>query len=227
MTVDELRALVIECAGESVVREAEAVDQVQTHTVLANLVADWNAGKDFDPGVYDFLLGRIVLRDDDSPRQFGMLKQQAVSELQAIVIRTWLTDMSRGVAATVCKALAGLGYGAHISKKDLRLHRWTSLRHGTTSIRMSRRWISSGVECRAPRVRGLFQYSQPEVERPDQHAVVTVVFLQFFRAPAFQRPAAIAVADSFRQLHDFLLPAVRVHRARGYYGLTAKLTVWH
>ena len=51
MTVDELRALVIECAGESVVREAEAVDQVQTHTVLANLVADWNAGKDFDPGV--------------------------------------------------------------------------------------------------------------------------------------------------------------------------------
>ena len=51
MTVDELRALVIECAGESVVREAEAVDQVQAHTVLANLVADWNAGKDFDPGV--------------------------------------------------------------------------------------------------------------------------------------------------------------------------------
>ena len=121
MTVDELRALVIECAGESVVREAEAVDQVQAHTVLANLVADWNAGKDFDPGVYDFLLGRVVLRDDDSPRQFGMLKQQAVSELQAIVIRIWLTDMSRGVAATVCKALAGLGYGAHISKKGFAL----------------------------------------------------------------------------------------------------------
>ena len=119
--VDELRALVIECAGESVVREAEAVDPEQAHTVLANLVADWNAGKDFDPGVYDFLLGRVVLRDDDSPRQFGMLKQQAVSELRAIVIRTWLTDMSRGVAATVCKALAGLGYGAHISKKGFAL----------------------------------------------------------------------------------------------------------
>jgi len=69
----------------------------------------------------DFLLGRVVLRDDDSPRQFGMLKQQAVSELRAIVIRTWLTDMSRGVAATVCKALAGLGYGAHISKKGFAL----------------------------------------------------------------------------------------------------------
>ena len=66
MTVDELRALVIECAGESVVREAEAVDQVQAHTVLANLVADWNAGKDFDPGVYDFLLGRIVLSSGGS-----------------------------------------------------------------------------------------------------------------------------------------------------------------
>ena len=62
-----------------------------------------------------------MLRDDDSPRQFGMLKQQAVSELRAIVIRTWLTDMSRGVAATVCKALAGLGYGAHISKKGFAL----------------------------------------------------------------------------------------------------------
>ena len=97
MTVDELRALVIECAGESVVREAEVVDPEQAHTVLANLVADWNAGKDFDPGVYDFLLGRIVLRDDDSPRQTGMLKQQAVSELQAIVIRLWITDMSRGM----------------------------------------------------------------------------------------------------------------------------------
>ena len=68
---------------------------------------------------------------------------------------------------------------------------------------------------------------EPEVERLDQHAVVTVIFFQFFRAPALKRPAAIAVADSFRQLHDFLLPAVRVHRARGYYGLTAKLTVWH
>ena len=78
MTVDELRALVIECAGESVVREAEAVDQVQAHTVLANLVADWNAGKDFDPGVYDFLLGRIVLRDDDSPRLYFMTQVATV-----------------------------------------------------------------------------------------------------------------------------------------------------
>ena len=59
MTVDELRALVIECAGESVVREAEAVDPEPAHTVLANLVADWNAGKDFDPGVYDFLLPAV------------------------------------------------------------------------------------------------------------------------------------------------------------------------
>ena len=61
----------------------------------------------------------------------------------------------------------------------------------------------------------------------DQHAVVTVIFFQFFRAPALKRPAAIAVADSFHQLHDFLLPAVRMHHARGYYGLSAKLTVWH
>ena len=68
---------------------------------------------------------------------------------------------------------------------------------------------------------------EPEVERLDQHAVVTVMFLQLFGTPAFQRPAAIAVTDSFHQLHDFLLPAVRVHHACGYYGVAAKLTVWH
>ena len=86
MTVDELRALVIECAGESVVREAEAVDPEQAHTVLANLVADWNAGKDFDPGVYDFLLGRIVLRTmyaEPRPRRAGVAGRNGSSAPKA------------------------------------------------------------------------------------------------------------------------------------------------
>ena len=51
MTVDELSAMIDECAGESVLHEAYAVDPEQTRTTLEKLVDDWNAGKDFDPAV--------------------------------------------------------------------------------------------------------------------------------------------------------------------------------
>ena len=66
MTVDELSAMIEECAGESVLHEAYAVDPEQTRTTLEKLVDDWNAGKDFDPAVYDLLMGRVVERDGDS-----------------------------------------------------------------------------------------------------------------------------------------------------------------
>ena len=84
MTVDELSAMIEECAGESVLHEAYAVDPEQTRTTLEKLVDDWNAGKDFDPAVYDLLMGRVVERDGDSAMQTGWLKQQAVSDLQAL-----------------------------------------------------------------------------------------------------------------------------------------------
>ena len=206
MTVDELSAMIDECAGESVLHEAYAADPEQTRATLEKLVDDWNAGKDFDPAVYDLLMGRVVERDGDSTMQTGWLKQQAVSDLQALVIRQWISGLQRGAVVVLYKVLTDLGNGVCISKKGFRLmpldivEMWNSLHPDESPIR-------------------IFYLNH--------HAVVTVIFLQFFRAPALKRPAAIAVADSFRQLHDFLLPTVRVHHARGYYGFTAKLTVWH
>ena len=61
MTVDELSAMIDECAGESVLHEAYAADPEQTRATLEKLVDDWNAGKDFDPAVYDLLMGRVVV----------------------------------------------------------------------------------------------------------------------------------------------------------------------
>ena len=69
MTVDELSAMIDECAGESVLHEAYAADPEQTRATLEKLVDDWNAGKDFDPAVYDLLMGRVVERDGDSTMQ--------------------------------------------------------------------------------------------------------------------------------------------------------------
>ena len=62
--------------------------------------------------------------------------------------------------------------------------------------------------------------------------VITAILANIIPAGTFNRVEdasgnSVVVADSFHQLHDFLFPAVRVHHARGYYGLAAKLTVWH
>ena len=93
MTVDELSAMIDECAGESVLHEAYAVDPEQTRTTLEKLVDDWNAGKDFDPAVYDLLMGRVVERDGDSTMQTGWLKQQAVSEALDAYVQSQMQSM--------------------------------------------------------------------------------------------------------------------------------------
>ena len=121
MTVDELSAMIDECAGESVLHEAYAADPEQTRATLEKLVDDWNAGKDFDPAVYDLLMGRVVERDGDSTMQTGWLKQQAVSDLQALVIRQWISGLQRGAVVVLYKVLTDLGNGVCISKKGFRL----------------------------------------------------------------------------------------------------------
>ena len=142
MTVDELSAMIEECAGESVLHEAYAVDPEQTRTTLEKLVDDWNAGKDFDPAVYDLLMGRVVERDGDSTMQTGWLKQQAVSDLQALVIRQWISGLQRGAVVVLYKALADLGNGVCISKKGFRLmpldivEMWNSLHPDESTIRI-------------------------------------------------------------------------------------------
>jgi len=110
MTVDELSAMIEECAGESVLHEAYAVDPEQTRTTLEKLVDDWNAGKDFDPAVYDLLMGRVVERDGDSTMQTGWLKQPyPIFKLLSSVsgspdcnaVRSWCSTKHWPTSATV------------------------------------------------------------------------------------------------------------------------------
>lgn len=142
MTVDELSAMIDECAGESVLHEAYAADPEQTRATLEKLVDDWNAGKDFDPAVYDLLMGRVVERVDDSTKQTGWLKQQAVSDLQALVIRQWISGLQRGAAVVLYKVLTDLGSGVCIAKKGFRLvpldivEMWNSLHPDESPIRI-------------------------------------------------------------------------------------------
>ena len=142
MTVDELSAMIDECAGESVLHEAYAADPEQTRATLEKLVDDWNAGKDFDPAVYDLLMGRVVERVDDSTKQTGWLKQQAVSDLQALVIRQGISGLQRGAAVGPYKVLTDLGSGVCIAKKGFRLvpldivEMWNSLHPDESPIRI-------------------------------------------------------------------------------------------
>ena len=98
MTVDELSAMIEECAGESVLHEAYAVDPEQTRTTLEKLVDDWNAGKDFDPAVYDLLK---QVGSNNRPYPIFKLLSSVSGSPDCNAVRSWCSTKHWPTSATV------------------------------------------------------------------------------------------------------------------------------